>query len=158
MGDKTDEKVAVYVKDTLTKWKKAPVLVRKDLPGQLANRILQAMIRESINIVAMGLASAEDVDTAIKKGMGIRFPAWGPLEHIDAIGLDLASSVQNTVLPEISTEQTSNAYLVDLIKKGNLGSKTGKGFYDWSQKSIDEAIKGRNEFIIHAVKILNTQK
>ena len=49
----------------------------------------------------MGLASPEDVDTAIKMGMGIRFPVWGPLEHIDAVGLDLALSVQRDVLPGI---------------------------------------------------------
>ena len=66
MGEKTDEAVAVMVKERLAGWGKAPVLVRKDLPGQLANRILQAVIREAVNIVEMGLASPEDVDTAVK--------------------------------------------------------------------------------------------
>ncbi len=89
MGDKTDENVAIMVKERLTDWGKAPVLVRKDLPGQLANRILQAVIREAVNIVEMGLATPEDVDTAVKMGMGIRFPAWGPLEHVDGVGVDL---------------------------------------------------------------------
>lgn len=69
MGDKTDEAVAVAVRDELRKWKKAPVLVKRDLPGQLANRVFQAIIRESIDIVASGLASAEDVDTAISCGI-----------------------------------------------------------------------------------------
>ena len=59
MGDKTDEAVAVRVRDELKRWKKSPVLVRKDLPGQLANRVFQAIIRESIDIVASGLATAE---------------------------------------------------------------------------------------------------
>ena len=94
MGDKTDEAVAVAVRDELRKWKKAPVLVKRDLPGQLANRVFQAIIRESIDIVASGLASAEDVDTAISCGMAMRFPVWGPLKHLDAIGLNLGLSVQ----------------------------------------------------------------
>ena len=82
MGDKTDEAVAVQVRDELRRWKKSPVLVRRDLPGQLANRVFQAIIREAIDIVASGLASAEDVDTAIAAGMaGIisvmaRFAFW----------------------------------------------------------------------------------
>lgn len=78
MGDKTEESIAIQVRDELKRWKKSPVLVRRDLPGQLANRVFQAIIRESIAIVASGLASAEDVDTAISCGMAMRFPEWGP--------------------------------------------------------------------------------
>lgn len=59
------------------------------MPGQLANRILQAVIREALNIVEIGLASPEDVVTAVKMGIGIRLPVWGPLEHVDAVGVDL---------------------------------------------------------------------
>jgi len=154
MWEKTDEAMAVDVKNELIAWGKAPVLVRRDLPGQLANRILQAIIREATNIVEIGLASAEDVDTAIKQGMGIRFPAWGPLEHIDAVGLDLCLSVQNTVLPGISKEE-DNKLLDSLVAKGDLGYKSGKGAYDWSKKDMTQLLSRRNEFIIHTLKKLN---
>lgn len=153
MGDKTDETVAVQVRDELKKWKKAPVLVRRDLPGQLANRVFQAIIREAIDIVASGLASAEDVDTAISSGMAMRFPEWGPLKHLDAIGLDLGLSVQETVLPSICAEQNANSYIKDLVKSGNLGVKTGKGFYNWNQRSMEEDMRKRDQFIIEAVKV-----
>ena len=69
IGEKTDEAVAVQLHELLLTWNKAPVIVKKDLPGQLANRILQAVIREAINIFQMCLATPEDVDTAIKMGM-----------------------------------------------------------------------------------------
>ncbi|MFA6008040.1 MAG: 3-hydroxyacyl-CoA dehydrogenase family protein, partial [Candidatus Shapirobacteria bacterium] len=101
MSDKTSPQIAAWVVDTLKSWGKAPVLVKRDLPGQLANRILQAVIREASHIVEIGLASAYDVDTAVKMGMGIRFPVWGPLEHVDAVGVDLCNAVQNSVLPGI---------------------------------------------------------
>lgn len=155
MGDKTDETVAVRVRDELKKWKKSPVLVRRDLPGQLANRVFQAIIRESIDIVASGLASAEDVDTAIAAGMAMRFPVWGPLMHLDAIGTNLGLSVQETVLPSICAEKQANTYIKDMVARGDLGAKTGSGFYDWSERSIDEAMAKRDAFIIETCKVLN---
>ena len=157
MSQYTDEALAVHVKEELIRWGKAPVLVRKDLPGQLANRILQAVIREAVNIVEIGLASPEDVDTAVKMGMGIRFPAWGPLEHIDAVGLDLCESVQNTVLPEISDRKEASQLFRKRIENGEEGYKTGKGIYDWSVKDMDRLAAGRNRFIIEALKILNNE-
>jgi len=154
MGDKTDVAVAEKVLDELKKWKKSPVLVKKDLPGQLANRVFQAIIRESIDIVASGLASAEDVDTAISCGMAMRFPVWGPLKHLDAVGLELGLSVQETVLPDICAEKHANDYIRNLVKNGDLGAKTGKGFYDWSQRSMEADMEKRDRFIIEAVKIV----
>jgi 3-hydroxybutyryl-CoA dehydrogenase len=156
IGDKSDEAVAGKIHKLLQSWNKAPVIVKKDMPGQLANRILQAVIRESINIVEMGLASPEDVDTAIKMGMGIRFPVWGPLEHIDAVGLDLALSVQRVVLPGINNNPVPSQYLQDLVDQESLGFKTGKGFYDWHVKDMQELANRRDQFIIGALRILKT--
>lgn len=155
VGDKSDVTIAEQVKDTLVSWGKAAVLVKKDLPGQLANRILQAVIREAVNIVEMGLASPEDVDTAVKMGMGIRFPVWGPLEHIDAVGLDLCMNVQETVLPEISASREPAAIFGQLVEAGKLGNKTGQGFYDWNVKSMDKLAARRNAFILSARKFMS---
>lgn len=154
MGEKTREDIALCVRDELARWKKVPVLVRRDLPGQLANRIFQAIIRESIDIVASGLASAEDVDAAISYGMAMRFPEWGPLKHLDAIGLDLGISVQDTVLPDICAEKHSNAYLRNLVDEGKLGVKSKQGFYDWKEHDIEKEIRKRDQFIIETVKLV----
>lgn len=155
MGARTEEAVAVQIVNELKTWKKAPVLVKQDLPGQLANRVFQAIIRESIAIVASGLASAEDVDTAISCGMAMRFPEWGPLKHLDAIGLELGLAVQEKVLPDISAEKQANDYLKNMVAEGHLGVKTGSGFYDWNSRSMEDDMKKRDQFIIEAVKITN---
>ena len=152
IGDNSSHELAEEIKEMLLSWGKAPVIVKKDLPGQLANRILQAVIREAVNIVETGLASPEDVDTAVKMGMALRFPVWGPLEHVDAAGVDLCCSVQNTVLPEISGKSEASPLFSKLINNGNLGYKSGEGFYNWSKKDMNALIKKRNEFIVHALK------
>lgn len=154
MGDRTSPETAERLRTVLTRWGKSPVVVKRDLPGQLANRVLQAIIREAVNIVASGLASAEDVDTAIKAGMAIRFPVWGPLEHIDAVGLDLALSVQRDVLPGLDNEPEPSRHLKTLVEKGDLGAKTGKGFYDWSVKSMPKLAACRDAYIMESVRLL----
>lgn len=152
IGDKSSPALAEEIKTYLSLWGKKPVIVKRDLPGQLANRIFQAIIREAVNIVEIGLASAEDVDTAIKMGMALRFPVWGPLEHVDAVGFDICEPVQNTVLAEISDRKNASPMFANLRQEGHLGQKTGKGFYDWQKKDIDALVKKRNEFIVHALK------
>jgi 3-hydroxybutyryl-CoA dehydrogenase len=87
-------------------------------------------------------------------GMGIRFPAWGPLEHVDGVGLDLCTKVQDTVLPAISDIKKAHDYMRNLMANGNLGYKTGRGFYDWSVKDMNSLQQRRNEFIIYALKKL----
>lgn len=158
VGDRTDIHIASSVKATLNSWGKAAVLVKRDLPGQLANRVLQAVIREAVNIVEIGLADPEDIDTAVKMGMGIRLPVWGPLEHIEAAGLDLCQNVQRTVLPEISARTDPSPLFAELVDNGDLGYKTGKGFYDWSVKDMDKLAKNRNDFIICARKFMSERK
>jgi 3-hydroxybutyryl-CoA dehydrogenase len=158
IGEKSNEAVATRLHRLLSSWNKAPVIVKKDLPGQLANRILQAVIREAINIVQMGLATPEDVDTAIKMGMGIRFPVWGPLEHIDAVGLDLALSVQRDVLVGLDNEPVPPRYLQELVEQECLGYKTGKGFYDWHVKDMQDLAARRDHFIIEALRVLKTSR
>jgi len=158
IGENSSASLAEDVKKMLISWGKAPVIVKKDLPGQLANRILQAVIREAVNIVEIGLATPEDVDTAIKMGMALRFPVWGPLEHVDAAGVDLCRSVQNTVLPEISSRTDASPLFEKLLKEGHKGYKTGRGFYDWSKKDMKSLIKKRNEFIVHALKKLKDKR
>jgi len=98
------------------------------------------------------LASPEDVDKAIQMGMALRFPVWGPLEHVDAVGFDICKSVQDSVLPEISDRKQASPLFAELMANGSSGVKSGEGFYDWSTKDINALVKRRNDFIVFAIK------
>jgi 3-hydroxybutyryl-CoA dehydrogenase len=152
MTKETTDETAGRLKKLFTSWGKAPVVVQKDRPGQLANRILQAVIREAAYIVQEGLATAEDVDTAIKNGPGFRFPVWGPLEHIDAVGLKLALSVQDGVLPGLDNEPHAPEILRGFVEEGRDGYATGRGFYDWTVKDMDALAAERDAFIMEVLR------
>jgi 3-hydroxybutyryl-CoA dehydrogenase len=153
-GDRTKAlAVAQMVYDEFLRWGKEPVLIKKDLVGQLGNRLQHAMFREALNLVAMGAVTPEDVDRAVKNGFGIRMPVWGPLEHCDAVGLDLSLEVQDTVLPALDNAPRAGDFLRNLVNSGSFGYKTGKGLYDWSVKDMQALQKQRDEFIVAALKL-----
>ncbi len=152
MGNHTSETVALEMVDILKKCDKTPVLVRKDRPGQLGNRLQHALVREAIHVVQEGIASPEDVDLAGKTGFGLRLPVWGIFEHADAVGLDLVKAVQDYVLPDLNNELQACQLLSEKVAKGDLGSVTGRGFYDWTKRDLNAAKAKRDAFLIEFLR------
>ncbi len=151
-GERTSLELAENVRDLLRRCGKVPVIVRKDRPGQLGNRIQQAMIREAVNVVAEGIASAEDVDLAVRKGFGMRLPAYGIFEHQDLVGLELASKVQDYVAKDLYNAPHAPPLYQELMDAGHLGASTGQGFYNWQNKSAEEVKSRRDRFVISVLK------
>jgi 3-hydroxybutyryl-CoA dehydrogenase len=151
-GEKTSDAVAQDVRELLAGCGKMPVVVKKDRPGQLGNRLQMALVREAVNIVAEGIADADDVDTVAKNGFGIRLPAYGIFEHQDVVGLDLGIKVVEYVARDLYNEPRAPEYMRELVRDGNLGARTGRGFYDWSAKSADEVKARRDAFLIEVLR------
>jgi 3-hydroxybutyryl-CoA dehydrogenase len=152
MGARTTDDVAEAVRLLLARCGKMPVVVRKDRPGQLGNRLQMALVREAVNIVAEGIATAEDVDTVAKNGFGIRLPAYGIFEHQDVVGLDLGIRVVEYVARDLYNEPRAPGYMHDLVRDGHLGARTGRGFYDWSTRSADDVRARRDAFLIEVLR------
>ena len=148
MGRRTLELIAQQTMNILKQCGKIPVLVRKDTPGQLGNRLQSAILREAIHIIHEGIATAEDVDLAVKNGFGLRLPVWGVLEHADAVGLDLVKAVQEYVLPALRNETSADPLLKEKVQEGHLGAKTGRGFYDWTIRDMAAAKARRDDFLV----------
>ena len=150
-GEKTSPDLAAEVRDLLASCGKVPVIVKKDRPGQLGNRLQMALVREAAYIVQEGIADAEEVDLAAKLGFGLRLPVYGILEHQDAVGLDLGISVVEYVTRDLFNEPRAPDYMRNLVATGNLGAKTGHGFYDWTEKDIAAVKALRDEFVLNFV-------
>ena len=109
---------------------KVPVEV-EEAPGFVVNRILVPMINEAAFVYSEGLASAEDIDTAMK--LGANHP-MGPLALGDLVGLDIALAVMETFYREFADSKYRPApILKKMVRAGHLGMKTGKGFFDYSK-------------------------
>ena len=138
----TDAKVAQDTFDLLTDAGKTPVMVAKDVPGFIGNRLQHALWREAISLVENGICDAEAVDTVIKSSFGRRLAVLGPLENADRVGTDLTLDIHENVLHDIEARRGPSPYLQNLVEGGHLGMKTGKGFREWTQAEAD-AVRGR---------------
>ena len=135
---------------------KHPVKCLKDVPGFIANRLQHALWREAISIVENGIADAATVDEAIKNGFAIRLPILGPIENADMVGLDLTLSIHDYILKHLESSPNPSKLLVDKVKAGNLGFKTGLGFQQWTPEQIKESRTRLTEYLIEWTR--NNQK
>jgi len=157
-GKETDESVVQTVDALIRKIKKIPVLVKKDVPGFLGNRLQYALMREAIALLDEGVASAEDIDTMIKAGIGFKFPVMGPLETIDMAGLDIYYRVSQYLNKDLDRSQGPAPIVEDMVNKGDLGLKSGKGFYDYSGQDVQALMGGRIKKLLLLLKDLDYVK
>jgi 3-hydroxybutyryl-CoA dehydrogenase len=146
-GERTSEWTLEQLRQLLDSAGKRTVTVRKDVPGQLGNRLQHALFREAFHIIQEGVASVEDVDVAVKYGPGLRFPAYGLLEHADMVGLDMMQAIDSYLFPALSASDAPPPFLRELIDRGDLGAKTGRGLYDWTQRNAADVLAARDRFI-----------
>lgn len=146
-GEATSQDVAFAVRDLLIRCGKVAVMVKKDRPGQLGNRLQMAVFREALHIAQEGIADPDQIDLAIKTGFGLRLPVYGSFEHMDMVGLDLVKAVLENALTDLNSSRDTPQILLDKIAAGEMGVKSGKGFYDWSQRDAGQVKALRDRFL-----------
>ena len=130
-GAKTSDETIQTIQDVAHKMEKETVLVKKDSPGFIVNRILIPALNEAVALYWEGVADRDDIDKAIK--LGLNWP-MGPLMLLDYIGADTTLAIAEILQKELSEKFHPHPELKQMVKAQLLGRKTGKGFYDWTQK------------------------
>lgn len=142
---------------TIELWRscgKRPIRIEKDVNGYVANRLQAALVREATNLVAEGVASAEDIDLAVQTSFGLRFMVSGPLEQRDLGGLDLHVALARGLWPHLSKSDGPFPPVVDMVDSGDLGLKSGRGFFDWSGRDPEEVRRERTTQMIEVMSRL----
>ena len=141
-GYNTDKSVTDFIVKLTKEIGKTPVLVN-DYPGFIANRILMPMINEAIEALQCGVSGVLEIDSIMKLGMA---HPMGPLELADFIGLDVCLSILEVMFKGFKNPKYApNPLLVNMVKAGKLGKKSGEGFYNYAKEK--KAIVPANRFI-----------
>lgn len=151
-GKGTDDETVDLLVELVKAIDREPVVVQKDANGFIGNRIQFAVFREALNIVEQGIATVEDVDRAMKYGLGFRYAVIGPFETADLGGLDTFYYISSYLFNELGDAKEPSDMLKDLVDNNNLGVKSKKGFYDYSNGKDEEAMKNRDKMFFKMLK------
>ena len=151
-GEKTSEETVQRTKEVLVKVGKMPILILKPVPGFVGNRLQIALFREALSLLENGVASAEDIDTAMSYGPGFRYPVLGPFRVADFGGLDVFYHLIGDLYKDLDCSKEPQKVLAKLVKEGKLGLKSGRGFYTYGDKSVNEVLRSRDRKLLGILK------
>jgi 3-hydroxybutyryl-CoA dehydrogenase len=143
-GPRTDTATTDFLRDLAEQMGKAPLVVRRDVPGFIWNRIQFAVLRECLHMLEQGVATAEDIDAAMSDGLAPRWTAAGPLATADLGGLATFSRICTQLFPHLATETSAPAAMVEAVEAGRpLQEWTRRDGLDIESLRTDALANGR---------------
>lgn len=152
-GEYTDEHVLKETYSLMLRVGKKPVMVRKEIPGFIVNRITGAMMREIYYLLEEGIVSPEDLDTAIKSSTGFKLSWLGPMALEDMAGLDIASRVHTRTFRTLNNSTEPSSLLLEKVNRNELGIKSGRGWLDYAGKTREEIIDKTNRMLLQQLAL-----
>jgi 3-hydroxybutyryl-CoA dehydrogenase len=155
----TDPDVVQRSADLLAEAGKSPRVLRRAVPGFLANRLQYALIREALQLLEDGVADAETIDAVITDCLGPRWAVVGPLRSSDLAGIDTVVAVAEQLYAELSCVTEPQRVLRDLQDDGRLGARAGRGFHDYPNPMAAAAERNRGlEAVLAALEALRAPR
>ena len=153
-GPQTSPETVATVERILKGLGKQTIVIKKFLPGFIANRLQAALALEAYRLIDEGYATPEDIDIATKASFGLRMPLLGLIKRADFAGLDLIQqNLKNKSYSPPPIRGKSDT-IDALVSQGNFGVKTRKGFYDYGDRPIEDILKERDEKLLKLRKFL----
>ena len=155
-GQKTAPKVVSWMVETIKSTGHLPVVIKKDVPGFVENRVLYAVMRECIDLVEQGVIDPEALDDCVSWGIGYKLAVVGPMALLDMAGLDVYGAVAGYLNKELCDRGDVAAYVTDRTSRGNLGMKTGGGIFSYTPERINELRAERARRLVAVRKALES--
>jgi 3-hydroxybutyryl-CoA dehydrogenase/5-formyl-3-hydroxy-2-methylpyridine 4-carboxylate dehydrogenase len=154
-GERTGDGVVAATREVVERLGMLPVVVQRDVPGFVENRILYAIMREALHLLEEGIATPEDIDTITRWGIGYKLAVIGPLELLDVAGLDIYHSVASYLNADLSSRTDVSPLVRQKVAAGELGIKTGKGLFAYTAESIPPLMQRRMRLLLASRKTLS---
>lgn len=156
-GAATSPSAVGRARDLALELGKVPVVLKREVLGFLGTRMQQAVVREAVALLEADVASASDIDLAVRTSFGIRFPVIGPLESADLTGLDVVEAIHGYLLVDLDRSVEPQRALIERVAAGDLGVKSGRGFNDWRARDPAETVRRRDEEIVRRLRLLRSE-
>ncbi|MGH3020979.1 MAG: 3-hydroxyacyl-CoA dehydrogenase family protein [Gaiellaceae bacterium] len=153
-GERTARETLEALAGWMEQLGKAPVVVRRDVPGFVVNRLQYALLREAYALVDAGVCSFADVDRTLTHGLGARWAAIGPFETMDLAGLDVHAAVAANLWPELANEAEPSPSMARALESGALGVKSGRGLLGDYTPDAAAALVRRRERVLRGLRKL----
>jgi 5-formyl-3-hydroxy-2-methylpyridine 4-carboxylic acid 5-dehydrogenase len=135
-GEQTSPEVVSWMVETIKLTGHLPVLVKKDVPGFVENRVLYAVMRECLDLVEKGVIDPEGLDTCVSWGIGYKLAVVGPMALLDMAGLDIYQAVGSYLNKELCKREDVAGYVTARTERKQLGIKTGEGIFSYTPERI----------------------
>ncbi len=155
-GTQTSPETVAWMVETVTGLNMLPVVVKKDVPGFVENRILYAIMREAVDLVEKGVIDAEALDTCVSWGIGYKLAVVGPMALLDMAGLDIYQAVGSYLNEDLCARKDVSALIAEKTDRGDLGMKTGGGMFDYTPTQIGELRAARAKKLVAVRRALET--
>jgi 3-hydroxybutyryl-CoA dehydrogenase/5-formyl-3-hydroxy-2-methylpyridine 4-carboxylate dehydrogenase len=154
VGERTSAETVAAIEQLTRDIGYEPVTLRKEVPGFVENRILYAIMRESLALLDEGVVDAEGLDLCVKWGIGYKLAVVPPIQLLDMAGLDIYTAVASFLNKDLSNEQGISKTATDLRDAGRLGIKSGGGFFDYTPERAKELGAQRAGKLVGVRKVL----
>jgi len=142
------------VAEALRRAKKEPVVLYKPIVGFLINRLQHAILHEAYYLVEAGVATAEDIDHAVRRMLAPRMCLNGLIQQKDIGGLKIHADAQRSIVPRLFHNGVPNPMLQSMVARGHSGLAAGKGFYDWSGCDVEAVRKQASRQLAELLEFL----
>jgi 5-formyl-3-hydroxy-2-methylpyridine 4-carboxylic acid 5-dehydrogenase len=155
-GSETDKATVDWMVKAIKDLGLLPVIVQKDVPGFVENRILYAVMRESVDLVEKGVIDPEGLDTCVSWGIGYKLAVIGPMALLDMAGLDIYQAVGSYLNKDLSNRADVSPWVTERTAKGKLGMKTGGGIFSYTPERVAELRAERARRLVAVRKALES--